>query len=213
MGLDVVLFTRGYARLTGDVLGLQTVAERLRRVSASETTAFEPLLGAEWTPLSPARLHWWQRVRATPPEVLVDEDDRVRICLEAMLHCGLPVECEQFLAEDAWGYVLTHQALVVVVSRWLDCEEPSHAGRLRHRYAARLVAETNADPEPSDLFFERLAMLSALGFAGEIRQEWVQVLVESQHADGCFPVSKDVACHPHPTGLALWVLGVLETSD
>jgi len=95
----------------------------------------------------------------------------------------------------------------LLFAHWTECGLDLDVEALRHRYAARLLAEARSDPEPSDLFFERLAVLGSLGFGAAIEARWLDVLHASQQAEGCFPASAEIPCHPHPTALALWALG------
>jgi hypothetical protein len=108
---------------------------------------------------------------------------------------------------EARRSALTHQAVWVLFARWLGCDVGLDVEDLRRRYAARLLVELRAEADPSDLFFERLAVLASLGFAGSIERSWLDALLASQQLEGCFPASADVPCHPHPTALALWALG------
>ncbi len=136
-----------------------------------------------------------------------DGDPRAGTCPVEALSCSVGEACLEFAARDTRGKALTHQALWLVFAHWRGCKLPVDADALRLRYAARLLAEARADPVPSDLFFERLALLGQLGYAAAIEPRWIEALRASQRPQGCFPADRSSRCHPHPTALALWALG------
>jgi hypothetical protein len=209
-GLDVAAITRVYAGRTNSAQATDIANQRLQAFSTDDLQQLSPLHLVEWTPMAPASVSWLRRLRTpTPPPEQIQDDDRVRTCIDSLRTCNASPDCVAFAKQPAWGYILTHQALWLLMNEWLDCSAGVNTNDLRHQYAARLIAETAADPVASDLFFERLAMLAHLGFANEIRAEWIQTLVSSQHPDGCFPASIDTPCHPHPTALALWTLSFI----
>lgn len=203
-GIDVAVAVQIYGEQSDDRRADAVVAALRARARAQDLASFGPLLERAKPPFpaaSAARL---------PPALAGgrsdDDGDEARVCMQAMLACRIDALCREFAEREASGSILTHQAVWLLFGRWMDCSHDLDVESLRHRYAARLFAETRADPEPSDLFFERLAMLGSLGFGSALEPAWLAALRASQQPEGCFPASAGVRCHPHPTALALWAL-------
>lgn len=105
---------------------------------------------------------------------------------------------------DLWGYPLTHQALTLVFAQWGGCESQDNG--TRQRIGERLRQAQRANPGPSDLASERMAMLGQLGFSDAVEDGWIESLIESQSADGSFYWEAGGDTHPHPTGVGLWAI-------
>jgi hypothetical protein len=206
MGVDVLIVTQAFGELVGDARARAVVEARRVGARPEQLARYGVLLEVAKPPFLESSLAGVPLPTGIPDPSDTLEDGRVQSCVDRLLTCDVPPECIDYAELDAWGYVLTHQAVWLLIAEWLGCEVPVDVETLRHRYASRLVAETRFDPVPSDLFFERLAMLGHLGFAGELEAEWVQSLRDAQQPEGCFPVDATVRCHPHPTALALWSL-------
>lgn len=206
MGIDVLVVLHAFGQLTGHEGALETAEARTDRIRPAELERFGALLEIEKPPLGARTLEEVTLPTETPDPGAALDDRRVQTCVEEMTECRVSPECLDYAMLDSWGYVLTHQAVWLIFAEWLGCDVPLDVDALRERYAARLVAEARFDPRPSDLFFERLAMLGQLGYEQEIEPEWVDALRASQDPAGCFPVDETVRCHPHPTALALWTL-------
>lgn len=206
MGVDVVMILRSFGELADDRRAVEVAAARGTTLRPSELARYGVLLAMDTPPLAPSTLAAVPIPTDTPDPADTLDDDRVQTCVEAMMTCEVPAECVDYAYLDAWGYVLTHQAAWLLFAHWFGCEVRVDVEALRHRYAARIVAEARFDPRPSDLFFERLGVLGHLGFGGEIEPAWVDILRASQAPAGCFPVNDEVRCHPHPTALALWTV-------
>lgn len=205
LGADVVLMLRVYARARGSARGLEVAALREAMLPPETRERFAVLLELE-----PSR---WPSASLVPAEDEVPPnpdddlgDDRAWRCPEQVLQCELEARCVEFVElEGRGGFVLTHQAVALVFARWLDCSLPIDVEARRHAIATRLSAESYADPVASELAYERFAMLAELGFAAEL-DDFVDLVLEAQREDGCFPLGPDLPCHPHATGVALWAL-------
>jgi hypothetical protein len=206
MGIDVLLLVDVARERTASPV-IEALVPRLQARVGRDREGFTSLLGAP-KPAFPAALGPLAPAPATAHRTHERDDDRTRHCPAAMLTCTLEPECIAFLRDDdgAGATYLTHRALALLIARWQRCALPFDADIHRRAMAARLVAELEADPHPSDLFFERLAVLGDLGFAGHFDPAWVHILATAQHPDGCYPASSTAPCHPHPTALALWAM-------
>lgn len=207
LGLDVVVAIQIYADRRDDARAAE-VAERLRaRLRPDDLARYGALLDVDKPAFAPGSLDG-VAASATEPDPSDDlMDDRVVVCLDEAMTCEITDTCRGFVAlEDRWGYVLTHQAVFLLFARWNGCEGSPDPEPRRHGFAANLVREMEVDPEPGDLAFERMAMIAHLGFAGAIEDRWIDALLDAQREEGCFEVAPGSGCHPHPTGLALWVL-------
>jgi len=208
IGADVVAAVQIFGARTGDARATSLAGALRARLGPAELERYGPILDSG-KPLLPAATLDGATPSATEPNP-ADADDRVSSCPEALISCAVPPECVELVTQDdRWGYVLTHQALWIVVDHWMECGASS-AGidilERRRTFGASLRRETEADAVVSDLYAERLAMLGELGFGSAIDPPWLDALVAAQEPDGCFPVNETVRCHPHPTGLALWAL-------
>jgi uncharacterized protein DUF4735 len=204
MGVDVLVILSSYGQLADDPRAFEIVDARRSTARPEDLALFGALIDIDKRAFEPSTLDGVAPPADTPDPAAVD--DRVQGCVLEMLSCTVSAECSAFAELDSWGYVLTHQAVWLLFAHWLGCAIPLDADALRHRYAARLVAEAAADPVPSDLFFERLGVLGHLGFGDAIDPAWLDALRASQEPTGCFPADDAVRCHPHPTVLALWAL-------
>ncbi len=204
-GVDVAVAVQIYREQTGDPRA-DAAFEALRaRLRGGDVERFAALLRAPKPPF-PAGSVPPPLPRGTSP-VADEDDDRTRSCLPEALACQISDDCRAFARREASGSVLTHQAAWLLFARWAGCPLDLDADALRARYAAGLLAELRAEPHPSDLFFERLAVLGSLGFGRAIERQWLDALLASQRPEGCFPANESTPCHPHPTALALWALG------
>ncbi len=204
LGPDVVVAIQVYAELTGDARADEVAEARRTSLRPSDVERFGALFEVSKQPLSPVSLEVGPGPAPDPDDEL---DDRVATCPEEILDCTISSECEEMIALDGrGGYVLTHQAVWLVFHAWMGCTSSVDLEERRRTFAAALVRETRADPVVSDLYAERLAMLGQLGFAASIEPAWIDALLAAQRAEGCFPAGDTIACHPHPTGLALWTL-------
>jgi hypothetical protein len=206
-GVDVLVAVEVYGELSGDPRAAGVVRAARRRMAPAETERFGALLGRAKPPFPPASAAELDAPPGAPSLGATDGDPRAGTCPVEALSCSVSDACLEFAARDTWGKTLTHQALWLVFARWGGCKLPVDVDALRRRYAARLLAEARADPKPSDLFFERLALLGHLGYGAAIEPAWIEAVRASQQPQGCFPASESVRCHPHPTALALWALG------
>lgn len=207
LGLDVVIAIQAYGEVTGDPRAAEVADARASAFPEASTEPWAGLLAADKPPLPRARLGDGPEPAAPPRPADELGDDRAARCPVEVLECRVSGPCRELVElEDRGGYVLTHQGLWLIFAHWMGCSTDVDVDARRAQIAARLVAETGADPEPSDLYVERLAILGHLGYAAEIERAWIDALVEAQQPEGCFPASAAVPCHPHPTGLALWSL-------
>ncbi len=207
MGVDVLMAMQIYAALAHEPRALDVAAARHDAPGPSELERFGRLLELDKTPLDPGRLDEVAPSATTPNPADELTDDRVVECLDRVLSCEVTRECVDYVElDDRWGYVLTHQAVTLLVAHWIGCPLDVDVEERRRTFAANLVAETRADPRPSELYYERLAMLGHLGFASAIEPAWIDALLDAQTEEGCFPVRAGQPCHPHPTGVALWAL-------
>lgn len=207
LGLDVVAALQIYGEERADPDALAVAERRRARLSAGELERYGVLLEVDKTVFPPSALDGIAPSGTTPDPEDDLGDRRVVQCLDEVIICTVSPECTEYLELDhRWGYVLTHQAVTLLFARWLGCPLDVDVDARRHTFAANLVAEMRADPAPSDLAYERMAMLGHLGFARAIEPAWVDALFEAQTDEGCFPLGPDRPCHPHSTGVALWTL-------
>jgi len=210
-GIDVVAAAQMYGDLTGEPRALDVATALRARLLTSELDRYPGLLDG---PLPPLSLSSLDGVTASPaPPDPLDElaDDRASRCLEEPLACTPSAECLAFVnLDDRWGYVLTHQAVWLLFAHWSACDDAVFSAididERRHTFAANLVREMQADPAPTDLAFERMALLGHLGFAAAIDPAWLDALVDAQQPNGCLPLGPGQPCHPHATGVAVWAL-------
>jgi hypothetical protein len=209
-GLDVLVALQIYASLRGDPRPAAIVASRRPALRKDDLERYGALLDLDKPPYPAVPEGALPVPTALPPAAASIDDDLTRRCPIEALSCTLSEACREFVNVEGSGGILTHQAVWLLFSRWRGCEWPplDREERRRH-YAARLLAEARADPIPSDLFFERLALLGHLGYAAAIEPRWIELLLASQQPDGCFPASATIPCHPHSTALALWALAGL----
>jgi hypothetical protein len=206
-GVDALVAVEVYGELSGDSRAAGVVRATRRRVSPADLERFGALLGRAKPPFPQASAAELDAPPGAPDLGATDRDPRAGTCPVEALSCSFGDACLGFAARDTWGKALTHQALWLVFAHWRGCKPPVDADALRRRYAARLAAEARADPVPSDLFFERLALLGHLGYGAAVEPAWIEALRASQQPEGCFPASPSARCHPHSTALALWALG------
>ena len=211
-GVDVLVSVEVYGAWTGDPRAAEVVQQARARILPADLERYGALLGSVKPAFPDARASKLEPPITISPAADIP-DDRSRTCPLEVLSCDASASCIEFASRDASGTALTHQALWLVFAHWRGCRLPIDVDGLRRRYAGRLLAEIRADPTPSDLFFERLALLATLGYASTIDPAWIEALRASQRPEGCFPADAAVACHPHPTALALWVLGSLHRGD
>ncbi|MCB9596142.1 MAG: DUF4735 domain-containing protein [Sandaracinaceae bacterium] len=207
MGVDVVIAMQIFGAVRDDARALEVAEARRDSPRPSDLERYGFLLDIDHPAFDAGTLDGLVPSATTPDPADVLEDGRVGICLEEVLACAVTAPCIDYLElDDRWGYVLTHQAVTLLFARWVGCDLDLDVEARRKTFAVNLVAEIRADPVPSDLFYERLAMLGHLGFASAMEPAWLESLLDSQDAQGCFPLGPELPCHPHPTGVALWAL-------
>lgn len=129
-----------------------------------------------------------------------------------------------FLAMDGAGYVLTHQLTVVEWAKERKLELPPAILERGKDLFKKLAVEHVADPNFSDLYAERAALLLRYTEvpAAEARQ-WIEIILDHQEADGLW-VEKGPAfiefegktdaiqagpnSQAHITSLALWAIAL-----
>jgi hypothetical protein len=205
MGVDVLVAVQIYGELAGDSRAERVVEAQLGRMRPDDMERYGVLLDAS------KRSFLAEPAPETSAEpngaLLADDDARAETCpADLLAECVVTDSCRQFALAPARGRALTRQAAWLLFSRWRGCEPGVEVDSLRREYAARLLSELRADPTPGDLFFERLALLGSLGFAGAIEPRWIESLLASQRPEGCFPADATHPCQAHPTALALWAL-------
>lgn len=207
MGVDVLASLQIYGALRGHLGALEVAELRRDAPRPGDLERYGLLLEIDKPPLPPAALGDVAPSATTPDPADVLEDDRIARCLDEVLTCAVSPECVDYVElDDRWGYVLTHQAVTLIFARWVGCPLDVDVEERRRTFAANLLAAQRADPTPSDLAYERLAMIGHLGFADEIDPAWLDALTAAQAPDGCFPTAPGEPCHPHATGVALWAL-------
>lgn len=208
-GLDVVLATTIYAERRDDAYARRVVDVMLTRVRPVELERYGALLETDRSVFPRGSLDGVVVSTSTPDPADDWIDGDIGECLDEALSCSVTDACRDFVAlEDRWGYVLTHQAVWLLFARWTGCESGVDLEARRRVFAANLVRAMEHDPAPSDLAYERMAMIAHLGFADALEPAWVDALVDAQQPDGSFEVVPGSGGHPHPTGVALWVLAL-----
>jgi hypothetical protein len=92
---------------------------------------------------------------------------------------------EQFISEAGAGYVLTHQILVIEWAREQGLKLPASVEDRKQQLLNALEREQDADPQFSDLYAERAAVLIMYGDpAPEKMAAWIAVIVDAQKDDG-----------------------------
>lgn len=205
VGADVALALRIYGRERDDARAFMVAAHVESRLHPRELARYGVLFQIEPTVLSSAELD--PRLASGAPPSPDDEHDLIAPCLDEALACELSAACIEFVRERGrGGYVLTHQAVWLLFAHWMQCELPFDLERRRHEIAADLAVEMRHHPKPSELAYERMAMLAHLGFASAIEPEWIDAMLDVQDESGCWIFDEEVGCHPHPTAVALWTL-------
>jgi hypothetical protein len=206
-GTDVVAAVQIYGELKGEPRASEVASSLRTRLRTSELERYPGLLDLPLPPLSPSTLEG-----LTPSDYPVDPfddlgDDRASRCLEELFTCAPTMECLDFVRLDhRWGYVLTHQAVWLLFAEWTGCATEIDVDERRHTFAVNLVEAMRVDPRPTDLAFERIALIGHLGFADAIDPAWLDAIVDAQEPDGCLPLGGGEPCHPHPTAVAVWAL-------
>ena len=113
-----------------------------------------------------------------------------RLTTYTMAPFGAPEEralafIAEFLSNESSGYILTHQLLVLEWARQAELELPAALAGQRRNLIERMAREQAAEPEFSDLFAERAALLLLYARpAPEVVRQWISRIVDRQHADG-----------------------------
>ncbi|MDH5492858.1 MAG: DUF4735 domain-containing protein [Myxococcales bacterium] len=212
LGVDVVASLQIYAQARGNPRARRIAALRARGLPDSERRRYAKLLELPKPAFESAPLET-RHQRPIPAQAWQERDeDRSRSCPFEAARCALGSECREYLAlPSEHGYVLTHQALTLLLSHWAGCELEGIDTRARREALGLAIhAELRGDAVPGDLFFERLAMLASLGYGASIEASWLRRLADAQGPTGCFPANPNQPCHPHPTGLALWTLSHID---
>ena len=110
------------------------------------------------------------------------------------------------------SYFAVAQLWAVTTAGHLGCLRGHALDRLRRDTAARVLAETLADPHPHDLTAERIATLIYAGYGDKVPRRHIDALVEAQHPVGVWldphfdggPYARPTATHM--TAVAFYVL-------
>ena len=96
----------------------------------------------------------------------------------------------QFISEPGEGYVLTHQIVVIEWAREQGLTLPASVEDRKKQMLQALEREHDADPQFSDLYAERAAILVMYGDAPpEKMATWAGLIVDAQRKDGTWPQS------------------------
>jgi hypothetical protein len=211
-GLDALVAVQIVGEVTADRRAEEIVTARRPAMRPQDLERYGLLLDVPKPVLPASSLAGVSPSPTTPdPEMLppAGESNILVTCLTDALQCRLDDTCRAFIElDDRWGYVLTHQAVWILFARWAGCSFSIDLESRRRTFGANLVKEMRADPAPSDLTAERLAMLGHLGFGRELDPAWIATLLGAQTPEGCWRPRADRPCHPHPTALALWALAL-----
>lgn len=96
----------------------------------------------------------------------------------------------EFISEPGEGYVLTHQIVVIEWAREQGLALPANVEDRKRQMLQALEREQDADPQFSDLYAERAAILVMYGDAPpEKMATWAGLIVDAQRNDGTWPQS------------------------
>lgn len=124
-------------------------------------------------------------------------------------------------SEPSHGYVLAHQLWAMETLRRRGCVEEERALPISRKLVRALASETGAQPLATDLHFERLAILSYAGAAGQLADTFIPLLLDAQNSDGSWG-QDEVLLHEygtqrlnqeHATALALYALVAMAARD
>lgn len=145
---------------------------------------------------------------------------------------GAALLCEEGRREDldgaiarasdpSHGYVLAHQLWAMETLRRRGCVEEETVLPISRKLVQALASETGAQPLATDLHFERLAMLSYAGAAGQLADTFIPLLLDAQNPDGSW--GQDETLHhdygtqnltrEHASALALYALAAMAARD
>jgi hypothetical protein len=130
---------------------------------------------------------------------------------------------KQFIAEDAGGYILTHQFIVLLLAEQAGLPFTEDIRRRKAELLNEIYAEQMraGSVDCLDLYMERTALILFYGDQNKISKdqanEWVKTIINLQLPDGSWPVSKSAISYdgetttlftprPHTTVLAIMAL-------
>jgi len=170
---------------------------------------FSVLLQAAWPPYPTRRLPGVPNLQANALDQPIDGvlTDR---CLSTAIGCRITAECRRRAIEpDQGGYVLTHQLLFIIVAKKNACDADLDYDALIERLARSMMGEQTASSLVNDLYLERMALGSYVGYREFLRDDWIREVLHAQHADGCWQWGPErPLCNDHATGMAAWVLAL-----
>jgi hypothetical protein len=118
----------------------------------------------------------------------------------------------EFLEQPGFGYVLTHQFLVI---QWAESSGLSLPGSLREQESMlleRIVAEQAEATVYSDMYAERTALILLYGSPAEVEAaRWIETIIGEQLENGLWdsrPASAGGRGNRHPTALSMLALAV-----
>ena len=115
------------------------------------------------------------------------------------------------LSTTSTGYDLTHQFLALQYMKQNGCLSPSEQ-KVIGLAAQRIAAEAQRDPEFSDLWAERLAVLLYGDYRRLVEMSWIEALIAKQEPSGAWSDPRfprrfyKTPENPHTTVLAVWAL-------
>ena len=208
---DMIISLQIVGELTGDPRP-KALAEKRRAHIDRDDQRYARLFEVGKAPLASGSLEGVRPSQTEPdpaaPRARLEDGRTVAsVCIADAVGCKADARCREFVtARDRWGYELTHQALWLMVWRWMSCPPDARAAARRRPIAASLVKESRADPAFSDLAVERVAFVSHLGFADAVDSAELRRIVAAQLPAGCWPKAPKGRCDTHTTSLALWAL-------
>lgn len=219
IGVDSLVMLDVAGELSGDPLNQAVISKRTPDVSPTELATYGGLLELDKPPFEALSLEGAQPNPGTPDPkqtapLTATGESLIEVCLSTSVQCQAPPECEAYVnATDAWGFVLTHQAVWLAFERWLGCTMPVDVDARRRGIAASLLKEATFDSTPGDLTTERLVMIGLLGAQASVDPAWVTSLREAAQAPGCFRAGPAGDCSTHTTALAVLALTLAGSTE
>jgi len=124
--------------------------------------------------------------------------------------CGQPQETalrhlQQYISEDASGYILTHQLIVLLLSKQAELPIPPEMEKTKRRLLRKIYHEqlNLSTVDCVDLYMERVALILFFGNKKEIDlqaiETWIHTIIEMQLPDGSWPLSKSILAYDGAT--------------